>query len=151
MNDELEGSIRIVKRLRNNEIWLRKDYGWAWIYLIGLATDRPRLLPVGGLNVMLKRGQLAWSERSLAHEFGQSRDWVRNLLKFCKEAEMISVDKTPPLSIITILNYEAYNPLPDSDDTSKTPAVPTSKTPTQPTTEPTIKEKVERGESPAPV
>jgi hypothetical protein len=109
MNSILEGSIRISKRLRRNAIWQRKDYGWAWVDLLMLANDRPRIEFLSGMKIELRRGQLAWSVRGLSKEWGTSREWVETFLEFCQDQGMIKLDSNTKRTIITILNYDAYN------------------------------------------
>jgi len=137
MSERLEGSVRLSKRLRQNSIWQRKDYGWAWVDLLLLANDRPRTVFLGGMQVNLRRGQLAWSIRGLAKEWEVSREWVESFLQFCQEQIMLKVDSNTKRTVITILNYEAYNrPIYATDPATEPATDPATNPATDPATEP---------------
>lgn len=108
--NELSGKIKVSKRIRNHPVWLREpaSYGQAWIDLLLLANDQPRRVVINGESIELKRGQLAWSIRTLEREWNRSRDWIDRFLQFCKDETMLLVDSTRRRTVITILNYEAY-------------------------------------------
>ena len=132
MTDTLQGSITLTKRLRRNPVWERVDYGYCWVDLLLLANDQERETFIQGEKVTLKRGQLAWSLRSLEKEWKKSGEWVSKFLSFCKDHDMITVESNRRYTIITILNYEAYNPLftvtePDTETGSVTVTEPEQK------------------------
>ena len=106
----LHGSITISRRIREHPIWQRQDYGWAWIDMLLLANNRDGTKHLNGEFIDVKRGQLLWSLRSLEKEWNKSGEWLGAFLQFCKEHVMVKVDSNRRRTIITILNYEAYNP-----------------------------------------
>jgi hypothetical protein len=107
---DLLGCVRIHKRLRQHVVWSRPDYGWAWIDLLMLANDRPRQTFIKGKAISLERGQLAWSLRGLEKEWEKSGEWIQQFLKFLKDQDMVRVNSNALRTIITIVNYDAYNP-----------------------------------------
>ncbi len=113
MSDTLQGKITISKRLRRHAVWDQEPacYGKAWVDLLLLANDAPRAVTIHGEMIQLQRGQLAWSQRRLEMEWKRSDFWVKRFLKYCQDETMILLDVTRRRTIITILNYEAYNPL----------------------------------------
>ena len=115
---KLLGSIMIDRRLLEHPVWNREPacYGAAWIDLIALANDEDRVTFIHGEPVPLKRGQLAWSQRRLEQRWQRSEMWVRAFLKFCQEQTMILVDANRRRTVITVLNYEVYNPLKTDTD-----------------------------------
>lgn len=113
----LIGSITLVKRLRQNPVWQRHDYGYCWVDLLMLANDEARETFVQGEKIPLQRGQLAWSLRSLEKEWKKSGEWLTRFLSFLTDEGMITVDSNRRRTIITILNYEAYNPAKAVTDT----------------------------------
>lgn len=113
----LQGGITLVKRLRQNPVWQRHDYGYCWVDLLMLANDEPRETFVQGEKIALQRGQLAWSLRSLEKEWKKSGEWLTRFLSFLTDEGMITVDSNRRRTIITILNYEAYNPAKTVTDT----------------------------------
>ena len=110
MSKTLEGQICLVKRLRRNPVWQRHDYGYCWVDLLMLANDQNREEWIQGEKIALLRGQTAWSLRSLEKEWKKSGEWLARFLQFLTDEGMITVDSNRRRTIITILNYEAYNP-----------------------------------------
>ena len=110
MAQHLHGGITLVKRLRQNPVWERPEYGYCWVDLLLLANDADRETQIRGQRVELKRGQLAWSIRGLEIEWGKSAEWIEKFLSFCQDHGMVKVDsKKNRGTILTILNYDAYN------------------------------------------
>ena len=108
----LTGNITINKRLLDHPVWERDPacYGRAWVDLIALANDAPRTTSVHGEAIRLARGQLAWSQRSLEKRWQRSDLWVKTFLNFCQDTTMIRLDVNRRRTIITIINYDVYNP-----------------------------------------
>ena len=107
----LNGTIQLTRRLRDHVVWDQDPacYGKAWVDLLLLANDAPRQVTIHGEVIPLKRGQLAWSQRRLEEQWKRTDFWVRRFLKFCEEQTMITLDVTRRRTIITIINFDAYN------------------------------------------
>lgn len=134
MND-LKGNLTLTKRLRRHSVWLREppSYGQAWVDLLLLANDKPRSVVIHGETIDLKRGQLAWSIRTLEREWNRSAEWIERFLKFCRDESMILVDSTRRRTLITILNYEAYQTnAPETEPGTDTETEPDTKPGTEP-------------------
>jgi len=132
MNEEednmqnLEGCVRLYKRIRRNRIWRREPltYGQAFLDLILLAVDAqsaPQVLWSRGEQITLQRGQVGWSVLRLAEEWKRSREWVTHFLKYCQNEGMISVDSDRRGTVITITNYDAYQATDLATDQSTAP------------------------------
>lgn len=78
----------------------------AWVWLISEARYKPETVQ----EIDLQRGQLFTRERDLVDIFGWSRGRVRRTLKLFEDAGMISLERTRSGTIITITNYEKYQP-----------------------------------------
>lgn len=109
----LTGSVVLAKRLRKHPVWRRDpaSYGHAWADLLMLAVDGsggPQTFYVRGNPVTLERGQVGWSIVRLAEEWKRSREWVQAFLRFCQDQAMLTVTTSPLGTVITILNYDAY-------------------------------------------
>ena len=113
MSELLQGNVTVNKRLRRHPVWLREpfSYGQAWVDLLLLANDAPRTATVHGESFVMERGQLCWSQRALEREWNRSGEWVKRFLTFCQDEAMLKMDATPRRTIISILNYDAYNTL----------------------------------------
>lgn len=141
---KLEGSVRVSKRIRQHPIWQRPDYGWAFVDLLLLANDAPRTAIINGEAIPLKRGQLAWSLRALEKQWGKSGEWINHFMEFCRDHEMVNVDSNRRRTIITILNYAAYNPpVAVTDTVTETGSEPDTEAVTDTVT--TTEQKGERG------
>lgn len=81
-----------------------------WIDLILLAETEPKDLSYRGINVVVERGQIAISVRELSSRWSLSAPTVRKRLKEFAEEERITVTQSNVVSIITILDYEQYQP-----------------------------------------
>ena len=126
MAENLQGRVVLTKRLLNHAVWGRDpaSYGQAWVDLILLANDQPRTVFIHSEAVALERGQLAWSIQSLEKRWKRSGEWIAGFLKFCVSETMLLVDSNRRRTIITVVNYEAYNPAvtvsePESDTEQK--------------------------------
>lgn len=116
----LNGKISLHKRIRRHPVWNRepKCYAAAFADLLLLANDARRTCTIHGESFPVERGQLAWSMRALEKEWNRSGEWVKSFLKFCQNEAMLTVDSNRRRTVITILNYEAYNstePVTDTD------------------------------------
>lgn len=81
-----------------------------WIDLILLAESEPKDLSYRGIKVVVERGQIAISVRELSSRWSLSAPTVRKRLKEFVEEERITVTRSNVVSIITILDYEQYQP-----------------------------------------
>lgn len=98
-----------------------------------LANDAPRSAVINGEKLELRRGQLAWSVRTLESQWRRSREWVDRFLEFCKDENAITVDSTRRRTIITILNYDAYQRTePETDSATDHETEPQTKPATEP-------------------
>ncbi len=77
---------------------------WRW------ANDRERAIVLNGQRVELKRGQLARSQSSLAQSWNRDREWVKAALARFQSEGQITFRSTPLTTLITVLDYEVYNP-----------------------------------------
>lgn len=106
------GYIKLWRCIEDNELWQEKpfDRARAWIDLIRKARHEGGSVWIRGIELELKKGQLAWSEVSLAENWGWSRNKVRRFLKMLKTKQQIEQENNNLTSLITIKNYDLYNP-----------------------------------------
>ena len=109
----LAGCVRLHKGIRKNKIWKREPftYGQAFCDLLLLAVDAqsaPQSVWVQGQEIVLERGQVGWSIGKLAEEWKRSRPWVMAFLGWARDQGMIEVDSDHRRTIITLINYDAY-------------------------------------------
>lgn len=89
----------------------------AWIWMLDEAAYRPRRKFIAGRMVSLNRGQLAASQRFMQEKWGwASKGRVERFLKKLKNEAMIEPQNEPGLTVITICNYERFQPKQDDDE-----------------------------------
>lgn len=92
----------------------------AWIDLIMQANGKEKEIIFDGKPLLIKRGQFLTSQRRLADRWGWSKTKTRDFLKLSqKHDHSIDVHSDHKKSIITILNYSKYNPLPGKKATTE--------------------------------
>ena len=99
----------------------------AWLDLIATAryADKGDYVPTKGVGtVWLERGQLVGSVRFLAKRWNWGGKKVRGYIERLKKMDQITTHLTTqlgtqPTTVISITNYETYNPLQDKKDTPK--------------------------------
>jgi hypothetical protein len=106
----VDGWIKLHRRLTHNPIWTQEPFtrGQAWVDLLLLANHAEKYIRVRGRRVPVKRGQVGWSEVKLAERWQWSRGKVRRFLKELKMDQQIEQQKNNATTLITIINYDAY-------------------------------------------
>ena len=106
----MNGWFSIHRKLFDDPIWTAEKFtkGQAWVDLIGLANYTPGSVWLRGIEIKLKRGQLAWSELNLGKRWKWSRKKVDNFLKWLEKEHQIEHQKTKVTTLITITNYDLY-------------------------------------------
>lgn len=107
---EKQGWVSIHRKLQDNKLWLSEPFtkAQAWVDLILLATYDESSFQIRGNWIYLKRGQLGWSELSLAKRWTWSRNKTRLFLKWLEKEQQIRQQKNSLTSIITIEKYDEY-------------------------------------------
>ena len=106
----MEGWIKLHRQIAENEFWLYGKFseGQAWTDLLILASHKKRTVPIRGIQLHIKPGQLCWSQKSLAERWKWGRRKVGRFLKHLQKREMIHIKVSRVTTIITILNWGYY-------------------------------------------
>lgn len=116
------GYVFLWKKLLNSDLWLKEKFtkGQAWVDLFANANyqDGKMWAHGSGVEVEIKRGQIAWSELTMAARWRWSRGTVRRYLKYLENDMKIVQQKTPVTTIITILNYDSYQKFDTTESTT---------------------------------
>lgn len=114
-----KGWLKLHRSLLDNDLWLAEPFtkGQAWVDLIGHANHRPGSVWIRGIEVQVKRGQLAWSELTMAKRWKWSRGKVRRYLGTLETRQMIVQETSPLTTLLTICKYEVYQGSDTTDDT----------------------------------
>jgi hypothetical protein len=105
------GWFRVNRKMFEYKLWFSEPFtkSQAWIDLFGNTNHKEGSFFVRGNEINIKRGQIGWSEVTMAKRWTWSRNKVRNFLKWLEKEQQIKQQKDRYLTtIITILNYEKY-------------------------------------------
>ena len=104
----MAGWVPIPRDLLSDDLWLAEPFtrGQARIDLYGLARHAPGHVRLKGVRIDLQRGELAWSEQSLADRWRWSRGKVRRFLAELVAERMIVQRPNNVTSIIAVTNYD---------------------------------------------
>lgn len=113
----MAGHVKLHRSINDNDLWLLEPFskGQAWVDLFLNANWKPGVIDVRGNIVDIGRGQLGWSELTMAKRWQWSRGKVRRFLSFLERSGNIRLRKTHVTTIITICNYEMYQGAPSVD------------------------------------
>jgi len=105
-----QGYIKLYRQIQDNELWLTEPFtrAQAWIDLIMLANHKRKMFFKRGVEVVVERGQVGYSELALSHRWQWSRGKVNKFLKYLEREQQIEQQKTFVTTLITVLNYEKY-------------------------------------------
>ena len=127
------GWVKIHRQICENQIWLSEPFskGQAWIDLILNANHKDKIFESRGsrgCRVLIKRGQLGWSEETMKTRWRWSRKKLRNFLSVLRNKGQIDTKNCDfKTTITTILNYENYQKNEEKEGTAKGPAKGTAK------------------------
>jgi len=81
----------VNRNLLHSDRWLSVPFtrGQAWLDLFGIAQHSKSYLRIRGIKIVVERGQLAYSQVSLASRWKWSRNKVRRYLKELENSEDI--------------------------------------------------------------
>jgi hypothetical protein len=122
MKNNAEKNFFFVNReLLHSSRWLSEKFtrAQAWVDLFGLAQHTDNFFFVRGIKVEVKRGQLAYSQLTLASRWKWSRDKVRRYLK-CLESDGDIIQQNNEITtLITIVKYNVWQGNNTTDDTTE--------------------------------
>ena len=115
-----EGFLRLSRRFFSNEMWkVAREFSEceAWLDLIQSArfdaTDEAYSELIGGREISYTRGQYPASISFLMKRWKWSEKKVRYFLSKLKKKGMITTCNQHGMTVITLCNYDDYNPIKD--------------------------------------
>ena len=109
-----EGWITLSRKFLNSKEWLSEPFtkAQAWVDLIGLASFDKGFIIVRGTPIKLKRGEVGYSQESLAKRWKWSRGKAKRFLNYLEIEHRIEqvneqVNKYVK-TVISITNYDHY-------------------------------------------
>lgn len=117
-----EGFLRLSRRFFSNEMWkVAREFSEceAWLDLIQSArfdaTDKAYSELIGGREISYTRGQYPAAISFLMKRWQWSEKKVRYFLAKLKKKGMITTCNKQGMNVITLCNYEEYNPVEKPD------------------------------------
>lgn len=116
----MAGWVKTHRKLADSDLWLSETFtrGQAWLDIILLANHKDGFIRVNGKRIIIKRGQLGWSELKLGKRWSWSRGKVKRFIKELIADRRIEQKIVQRNSCITICNYEQYQGNEISDSTT---------------------------------
>ena len=118
-----EGFLRLSRRFFSNEMWkVAREFSEceAWLDLIQSArfeaTDKAYSELIGGREISYSRGQYPASISFLMKRWQWSEKKVRYFLAKLKKRGMITTCNKQGMTVITLCNYDEYNPVKGQDE-----------------------------------
>lgn len=121
-----KGYIKLYRSFFDNRIWQAArafSECEAWLDLIQSARFEatPTTSRIGCYEVTWGRGQYPASIRFLSKKWRRPEKWVREFLARLKKENMITMENTQGVSVITLANFEKYNGDTPDDTPNGTP------------------------------
>jgi len=113
MYDSPRGWMRLHRGIESHWIWEDPVKLKWWLGLLLMANWEEKKVLVGSTIVVIKRGQLLASNKYLMDKWGVCTHTVRNFLRLLEMDDMITQTAYPKYNIITICNYDKYQPIDD--------------------------------------
>lgn len=104
------GWIKYHRSSFDSRFYFSQTFTWwqAWMDLLLLANHKNGVIRKRGITVVVERGQVGYSEGTLAKRWRWSRGKVRRFLDELKMEHQIVQQKNNVTTLITIVNYEQY-------------------------------------------
>lgn len=107
----MEGWIRLHRKLLDNPISKNPKYSWLWVVLLLLANHEENEFLLGNQLIKVRRGQFITGRKQLSKQSGIKEGTVETILDFLEIQHQIQQQKTSKYRLITIINYDRYQPV----------------------------------------
>lgn len=120
-NDPISNYFVVNRCLLSSDRWLSEPFtrGQAWVDMFGLAQHTKGYFRIRGIRVNVERGQLAYSQVTLAKRWQWSRDKVRRYLKELENNKDIIQQNNEVTTLITIIKYDYWQGNNTTNDTTE--------------------------------
>ena len=109
-NSNKSGWVRLHRQIEDNFLYFLEPFtkAQAWIDLFLNANHKSGIINIRGNLIEIKRGQIGWSELTMAKRWQWSKNKVRRFLNLLETKQQTIQQKTHLTTIITILKYEDF-------------------------------------------
>ena len=115
-----KGWIKTYRQILDCWLWTDKepyDKRSAWMYLLLTANHYDKKIMFNGELIVVKRGQILTSIRTLAEKWKWSYDKTLRFLRLIESDGMIEKESDKFRTLITIVNYEVFQDSPNTERT----------------------------------
>jgi len=121
MKTNMNNYFSVNRGLLFSDRWLSEPFsrGQAWVDLFGLAQHTDSFMRVRGIKVEIKRGQLGYSQLTLAKRWRWSRNKVIRYLKELEKEGDIEQQNNAITTLITVTKYNQWQLGGTTDDTTE--------------------------------
>lgn len=116
MSSDNGGWIKLHRKITNNWIWEDPEKLRAWLDILLMVNHENRQIPYNGHIITIKAGQKLTSLAKLSERWGWSRNRVDRFLRLLSEAEMVTANRTPNGTVLTVVNWAFFQDARDSDE-----------------------------------
>lgn len=110
-NSRKRGWVRLYRQIEENPLYFLEPFtkAQAWIDMFLNANHKKGMINIRGNVVSIERGQIGWSESTMARRWMWSKNKVRRFLKLLETEQQIEQKKDRFITtIITIKNYNNF-------------------------------------------
>lgn len=102
--------IKLYRQIINSEFWFAERFtkAQAWVDLLLLANHAPTTCFIRGIEIRVRRGQLAYAQSTLADRWKWNERTVNSFLKLLENRRMIQFNSDNVTTVTTIRNYNQY-------------------------------------------
>ena len=129
---EDKGWIKLHRQIQDNDFWLKERFTWAqaWIDLLLLANHKENSFWIRGIEIKVKRGEIAYSMVSLAKRWKWTPKTVASFYQALTKRKMVLSKMDNKTTFIQICNYGKYQQQTTEQTTEQSPSRLPSKLPT---------------------
>lgn len=106
-----QGWISLHRKMLYSNIFQNEKLLKVFIYCLLKATHTDHELQVGRQTVRLKPGQFVFGRKKAAIELEMKESTIRDYMKILEDDKTIDIKSTNKFSLVTIVNWELYQPL----------------------------------------
>lgn len=116
-----KGWVSIYRAIEDGWLWKDKPFarGQAWIDLLLQANHKDNKIFSKGELIEVKRGSFLTSDQELSDRWGWSRKKVRTFLSTLKKEKMVSLNRSPKGTCLSIEKYSFYQDRGKTEDTTE--------------------------------
>lgn len=110
------GWIHLHRKIRDNWVWDDPEKLRAWIDILLMVNHEDKQIHFDGHIITIHKGQRLTSLQKLSERWGWSRNRVDRFLRLLDEAGMVTTNRTPNGTVLTVVNWAFYQNTRDTNE-----------------------------------